>query len=156
MGSTLPRIEGIGPYLALAVMAEIGTDMGRWPTVWHFCSWLGLSPAEKKSGGKILGSATKKVKSRVAWAFRMATSALRRSRSALGEFYRKMRQRQGPWKAIASTAHKLARLVYSLLRNGQEYVARTMAEMEEKKERRAMDRIERQAARRGLKLVPIG
>jgi transposase len=78
----LTRIEGIGPGLALTIISEIGADMGRWPTVKRFTSWLGLCPGRDISGDKVLSAATRKVASRAAWAFRMAANSVRRSRSA--------------------------------------------------------------------------
>jgi transposase len=125
-GVDLTMIEGIGANLALTILAEIGTDMSRWPTSKHFCSWLGLCPGSKISGGKVISPATRKVSNRAAWAFRMAACSLRRSNSALGCHLKKMIARQGYQKAITSTAHKIARLVYSLLKNGAAYVSRNM------------------------------
>lgn len=52
-GVDLTQIDGIGPDLAQTIISEIGTDMSRWPSVKHFCSWLGLSPQHEKSGGKV-------------------------------------------------------------------------------------------------------
>jgi hypothetical protein len=134
-------------------LAALGGNRRRHEPAWHFCSWQGLSPGSKIGGGKVISRLARKVKSRAAWAFRMA-AALRRSKSSLGEFFRKMRSRQGPRKAIAAMAQKLARLVRCLQKNGEEYAAKTMAEMEEKRERRAMAKVIAQASKPGFKLVP--
>ncbi|TCG05783.1 hypothetical protein BZM27_31080 [Paraburkholderia steynii] len=52
-GVDLTQIDGIGPYLAVRLVAECGTDLSRWPTAKHFTSWLTLSPGCKVSGGKV-------------------------------------------------------------------------------------------------------
>src|SRR6266851_5147100 len=57
-GADLSQLDGIGPYGALQLIAEIGTDMSRWPTEKHFTSWLTLAPNNKISGGRLLCSKT--------------------------------------------------------------------------------------------------
>jgi transposase len=57
----LSQIDGIGPHAALQLVAEIGTDMSRWPTAHHFTSWLSLAPNNKISGGRLLSSRTQSV-----------------------------------------------------------------------------------------------
>lgn len=73
------------------------------------------------SEGKVLWSGTRKVNNRLSAAFRMAAQSLQRSESALGNFYRRMRTKLGAPKAITATAHKLARIVFHLLKTGQPY-----------------------------------
>ena len=65
-GVDLSSINGISTNTALKIVAEIGIDMSRWPTVKQFTSWLGLCPGSKISGGKVLSSATKPVANRAA------------------------------------------------------------------------------------------
>ena len=97
--------------------------MTKWPSAKHFASWLGLSPHHRITGGRIISSKTKPSASRAAAALRLAANALHRSDSALGAFLRRKKAHLGAPKAITATAHKLARLIYSMLRYGQEYVA---------------------------------
>ena len=120
-GVDLTKIDGIDSTTALKVISEIGLDMNRWKSEKHFASWLGLSPGSKISGGKRLSGKTKPVVNRAAMALRMAASSLYRSNCALGAYYRRMKARLGAPKAITATAHKLARLVYSMLKHGTEY-----------------------------------
>lgn len=121
-GVDLTTIEGISMISALIILAEIGTDMSRWKSAKHFASWLGLCPGIKKSGGRMISSASRQVSNRAAVAFRMSALSLSRSKSALGGYFRRMKSRIGAPKAITATAHKLARLVYTLLKHGHEYV----------------------------------
>ena len=121
-GVDLTQIDGIEAATALNVIAEIGLDMSRWPTVKHFTSWLGLSPGNKLSGGKRLSGRTKTTVNRAANALRMAAQGLHHSTSALGAYLRRQKARLGAPKAITAPAHKLARLIYTMLKYGTEYV----------------------------------
>jgi transposase len=92
-GVDLTAMEGIDEPTALTIISEIGLDMGRWPTVKHFTSWLGLCPHHQVSGGKVLSQGTKPCANRAATALRLAASCLQRRQSALGAFFRRMKAR---------------------------------------------------------------
>jgi transposase len=115
-GTDLSQIDGLGPYTALRLVAEIGTDMSRWPTEHHFTSWLTLAPRNKISGGRLLSSRTQPSANRAAAILRLAAMTLSRSATALGAFYRRLSSRVGKAKAITATARKLAILVYRALK----------------------------------------
>ena len=121
-GVDLTRIDGVDAYTALKVISEIGADMTKWPSAKHFASWLGLSPNNRITGGKVISSKAKPSANRAAAALRLAANALHRSDSALGAFLRRKKAHLGAPKAITATAHKLARLIYTMLRYGQAYV----------------------------------
>ena len=121
-GVDLTQIDGVDAYTALKVVSEIGTDMTKWPSAKHFASWLGLSPNNRITGGRVMSSKTKPSANRAAAALRLAANALHRSDSALDAFLRRKKAQMGAPKAITATAHKLARIIYSMLRYGQEYV----------------------------------
>lgn len=154
-GVDLSSINGISTNTALKIIAEIGIDMNRWKTVKHFTSWLGLCPGSKISGGKILSSATKPVANRAAAALRMAALTLFNSKSALGAYLRRQRSRLGAPKAITATAHKLARLVYSMLKYGVAFVDAGQDEYEERYRSRVVHNLTRRAQELGFKLVTI-
>ena len=113
-GVALTTIEGIEEGTALVMLSESGTDMRRWPSVKHVCSWLGRSPQHKIAGGTVLSRRVRPGAQRVAVARRLAARTVPKARTALGAFFRRLRSRLGAPKAITATAHKLARLVYSL------------------------------------------
>ena len=115
-GVDLTQIDGIGPYTALKLIAEIGTDMHRWATDKHFTSWLTLAPKNKVSGGRLLSSRTEPSANRAAMILRMAAMTLGRGPTALGAFYRRLAGRIGKPQAITATARKLAVLVYRALK----------------------------------------
>jgi transposase len=154
-GVDLTAIDGISDITALKVLSETGTDMSRWKSEKHFSSWLGLSPGNRVSGGKILSSKTKPTTNRAAAALRMAAFTLSNSKSALGAYYRRMRSRHGAPKAITSTAHKLARLIYSMLKHGTEYVDQGQDYYEQQYQDRVMKNLKRRAAQLGFALAPI-
>jgi transposase len=155
-GVDLTAIEGIDETTALVLLSEIGTDMSRWPSLKHFCSWLGLCPQHKISGGKVLSRRVRRGASRAKRALRLAARSLHHSKSALGAFFRRIKARHGTPLAITAAAHKLARLVYSLLKHGTTYVAQEMAVYEAKYRERKLQAITRQAQQLGFELVPAG
>ena len=154
-GVDLTRIDGIEVTTALAVVSEVGTDMARFPTVKHFTSWLGLCPGTKISGGRVLSSKTKRVANRAAQSLRLAAAALRSSQSALGAYYRRMCSRMDKPKAITAAAHKLARLIYTMLTKGEEYTDQGQAYYEERYRERVLRSLTQRAAKMGMKMVPI-
>lgn len=122
LGVDLSDVPGLDTNGILKIIGEIGTDMTKWPTFKHFASWLGVCPGNKISGGKVLSSRTKPSANRAAQALRMAAFTLYRAKSALGAYYRKMRARLGAPKAITATAHKLARILYTMLKDKKSFV----------------------------------
>ena len=152
-GVDLTTIEGIDDTTALIVISEVGLDMSRWPTVKHFTSWLGLCPHQRVSGGKVLSRRTKSCANRVATALRLGAACLHHSQSALGAFFRRMKARLGTPKAITATAHKLARLIYTMLKHGTAYVQRGMDEYEQQYRERAVQSLTRRAKAFGYTLV---
>jgi transposase len=120
-GVDLTQIDGLTPYTALTLVAEIGTDMSRWPSEKHFTSWLTLAPKNKISGGRLLSSRTPRSTNRAAGILRMVAMSLGRTQTALGAFYRRLAVRIGKPQAITATARKLATLVYHALKGDLVY-----------------------------------
>jgi transposase len=154
-GVDLTRINGVETTTALKVIAEVGPDLSRFKSAKHFASWLGLCPGTKVSGGKVLSAATKRTANRLAQALRMAAFALSRSQSALGAYYRRLSARLDKAKAITATAHKLARLIYTMLTKGTEYVDRGQEYYEERYRQRVIHHLNRRAIALGFALTPI-
>jgi transposase len=152
-GVDLTAIEGIDAQTALKLVGEIGLDMTRWPSEKHFASWLALSPGSKISGGKRLSGRTKPYPNRAAAALRLAAHGLHNSHSALGAFLRRKKAHLGSPKAITATAHKLARLVYAMLKNGTEYVELGELEYERRYRDRVLRSLKRKACGLGYQLV---
>ncbi len=150
----LTAIEGIGPLTSLVLLTEVGPDVSRFPTEKHFCSWLGLCPDNRISGGKVLSSRTRRVVNRAADALRLAATTLERSQSALGGFYRRMKARLGAAEAVTATAHKLARIIYRLIKHGEAYVRHGLEAYEQRFRIRKLRALQKTAKSMGLELVP--
>ena len=112
-GVDLTRINGLELAAVMKLVSELGPDLSRFANAKHFCSWLGLCPGMKISGGKVLSTKTKRSANRVRQVLKMAAMSLSHSDSALGAFYRRLSGRMDKPRANTATAHKLARMVYS-------------------------------------------
>lgn len=121
IGSDLTQLHGFGPSMALQLIGECGTDMSKWPSAKHFTSWLTLCPGSKISGGKVLGSKSRRSNNRAAKMLRLSAVNVGRTDTALGAFYRRLAARVGKAKAVTATARKLAVLFYNTLRYGMAY-----------------------------------
>jgi transposase len=152
-GVDLTRIDGIDVTTALAVISETGADMSRFRTVAHFSSWLGLCPGTKITGGKVMSGKTKRCANRAAQALRLAAAGLRTSQSALGAYFRRMCSRMDKPKAITAAAHKLARLIYTMLTKGEEYTDQGQDYYEERYRERVLRQLSQRAQKLGMKLV---
>jgi transposase len=152
-GVDLTQLDAIGPYSALRLLAEIGTDLSRWPTEKHFTSWLTLAPHNTISGGRLLSSKTQPSANRAAAILRMAAMSLGRTETALGAFYRRLAYRVGKAKAITATARKLAILVYRTLKDGLLYQDPGAAAYDAQHRLRVIRRLRQRAANLGFALV---
>lgn len=153
-GVDLTAVDGLNESTVQDIISEIGTDMSQWPTEKHFCSWLHLAPHNDISGGKVLRSRILKGQNRAAQAFRLAAQAVGRTDTALGAYYRRMRAKHGPERAIVATAHKLARIVYHLLKYREPYQALGREEYEQQVREREVAQLKRKAAKLGFTLTP--
>jgi transposase len=154
-GVDLTAIEGIDELHALTLVSELGTDFTKWPTVKQFASWLGLCPNWQKTGGQVKSSRTRRGKNRAAHALRLAAWSLMRSSSALGAYLRRQRSRLGAPKAITATAHKLARIVYHLVRYGAAYVKESEAAYAAQVRSRLEKQLQRRAKELGFEVKRI-
>jgi transposase len=154
-GVDLTKVDGLEAMTVQDILSEIGTDMSPWPTVKHFASWLRLSPNNKVTGGKVKQRGTLPSQNRANTAFRMAAQSLARSDCALGAFYRRIRARHGGPKAVTATAHKLARIVYFMLKNRQPYHDPGADYYEEQYRIRTIRNLQRKASKLGMRLEPV-
>lgn len=154
-GVDLTEIDSINESAALSLISEVGVDMGPWPTEKHFASWLTLCPNNKISGGKVLQRHTRKSASRARDTFRLCAQSLLASRSALGAYCRRMCMRLGKPKGITATAHKLALLVYRMLKFGRPYVDIGQEQYEQRHKERVLKSLARKAKDYGLQLIPL-
>jgi transposase len=153
VGVDLVAVHGLNASTVEEILSEIGTDMSRWPSVKHFCSWLHLAPHNDISGGKVLRSRTLKAHNRAGQALRLAAQAVSRTQTALGAYYRRMRAKHGPEKAIVATAHKIARIVYFMLKHRTPFHDIGAEEYDKREREREIARLQKKATKLGFTLV---
>jgi transposase len=152
-GVDLTQIIGVNVLGVLIIVSEIGLDMSRWRSSKAFCSWLGLCPGNKISGGKVLNSRTSHVVHRMATLLRTVAPSVGRSETWLGSFHRRMRARLGPAGANTATAHKLAGLIYHLLKYKEDYIDVDRLLYESKLHRVRLSRLRKQAEELGFEVI---
>ena len=140
--------------LVFMLFSEVGRDMSRWPTAGHFVSWLGLCPDNDISGGRVLWRGARRTKNRAGTLFRLAANSLHRDAGPMGNYLRRMKSNKGPKAAITATAHKIAIIFYTMVKNQVEYDDSTWAKRDAIRDKHLEDKLRRQAALRGYKLVP--
>jgi len=155
LGVDLIAITGLNASTVEDIVSEIGTDIDCWPTDKHFCSWLGLAPHNDISGGKVLRSHTLKTHNRAGQAFRLAAQSVSRTQTALGAYFRRMRARCGPQKAIVATAHKLARIFYFMLKHRTPFHDIGADEYDKRERKREIARLQKKAAKLGFTLTQL-
>jgi hypothetical protein len=153
VGLDLTEIKGISELTALTVISEIGPGGSRFATVKKFCSWLGLCPNWKKTGGRVKSSRTRRGVNRAALALRLAAQSLHHSQGALGGFLRRMKGRLGVQAALTATAYRLARIVYLALKHGMTYVRQNQEEYEAQVKEKQIKALRRKARQLGLEVV---
>lgn len=154
-GIDLTRIPGIRVGIAQTLFGEIGPDFTKFRSASAFASWMGLCPDNDISGGKVLWVGTRKVKCRAATALRMAAQSLHHSKSALGDFYRRMRAKLGAPKAITAAAHKLARIIFHLITTGQQFDDSKFAADQLRYQKKQEVKLRANAKAMGFGLIPL-
>jgi len=152
LGVDLTQVHGLGPYLALKLVGECGTNLSAWPSAKHFTSWLGLAPHNKISGGKVLSSKTRRTSNRAATLLRLAATTVGRTDTALGAFFRRLAGRVGKAKAVTATARKIAVLFYNTLRHGMAYADPGASYYEDRYRQRVLNNLQRRAKSMGFVL----
>jgi transposase len=151
-GIDLTEIDGLDALSVQDILSETGTDMSKWPTVKHFSAWLCLAPNNMVTGGKVKRSRTQPTQNRASNILRIAAQSLARSDCALGAYYRRMRAIHGAPKAITATAHKLAQIIYFMLKRRVPYQALDAAYYEKQHRERTIRSLQRKAASLGFRL----
>jgi transposase len=120
--SLLTTMPGLSETTARVLIAEIGTDMTRFPTVGHLVSWAGLCPRLDESAGKRRSTRTRRsapwLKTTLVTA---AWAASRKKDSYLRSQFLRLKSRRGAKKAILAVASSMLSAAYVMLRDGVEY-----------------------------------
>jgi transposase len=115
-GVDVTAVDGVNTHVGYTWLTEVGPDLSRFASPENFASWLGLCPNNKVSGNHQLSVSTRPVSNRLATALRMAAQSLNRVESVLGDLFRRMRAKLGPAGAVTALAHKLARILYTMIK----------------------------------------
>ena len=150
-GVDLCKIPGISELTALEFIAEVGCDMSKWKSAKHFAAWLNLVPNTKITGGNIISSKMQRKKNKAGQCLRQAASCLSANKTPIGDSYRQMRARLGGKGAAISTAHKLARIIYTMLSKKTEYNIELIVDNQEKYKEEKIKKLEKLLTR--LKLA---
>lgn len=154
-GVDLTAINSLGSLTVATIISELGGKEGieafRNEKAW--CSWLTLCPGNNISGGKRLGGQSRKSRNRIKRALTLAAMSLCNSKCALGAYYRRMAARVSKTKALKAVAHKLAKLIYKLLKNGQEYVEVGQEQYEKQYEKKRLKNLMKNARELGYELT---
>jgi transposase len=146
-------IPGIGSRIAETIVAELGTDMSRFPSAAHAASWAGLAPSQHESAGKRKSARIRDGNRYLRAALTQASwAAVKQADTFLAAFYRRLAARRGKKKAIVAVAHKILVIVYTLLKSGQVYQERGAAALDERQKDRIVHRLERRIAQLGYKV----
>ncbi|MDQ6748416.1 MAG: IS110 family transposase [Candidatus Dormibacteraeota bacterium] len=137
----LDTIPGVDRQTAEVLLAEIGADMGRFPTAGHRASWAGLCPGNHESGGKRHGGKTRKGRK---WLRRALTGAAhgaartkQAGRTGLADQYRRLVVRRGKGKAAVAVGHRILLIAYRLLQHREDYAEVTPADLDERRHAQA-------------------
>jgi len=144
VGVDLCRVDSLKEISVVKLIAEIGVDMNRWKSDKHFVAWMNLAPNTKITGGKIISSKMQKRKNHAGLTLRMACSNLSKSKSPLGDYARRMKSRIGRKGAVVASAHKIARLVYYLIKNQEEFSREKVIESQISWKQKRIQRLEKQ------------
>lgn len=121
VGVDLCDVEGIGTVSAVELIAEIGTDMNKWKNGKHFSAWLNVAPNTKITGGKIISSKMQKKKNHAGQTLRMACCSMSQNKSPIGDYARRMKAKLGKKGGVVATAHKLSRIIYTMIKEQRPY-----------------------------------
>ena len=118
----LMQIPGIGRTAAATLVAELGTDMSRFPSAKHLASWAGVAPGNKQSGGKRLRAATTKGNTHVRAVLAEVVWVISHTKdNYLSAQYHRLARRIGETRAIVAVSHSVLVIIYHMLRANQDY-----------------------------------
>jgi len=120
----MDEIPGINQITAQITVAEIGTDMSRFPTANHLTAWAGLAPGKNESAGRNRSARTLKANRYLRPALIQAAHAAGKTNTYLGEKYRRLARRRGKKRAAVAVARTMLVIVYHLMRDGTRFEER--------------------------------
>lgn len=118
----LLQIPGVQRQSAASIVAEIGDDMSHFPSAKHLCSWAGVAPGNKQSGGKRLSAPTTKGNTRLRAALAEVVWVIAHMKdNYLSAQYHRLARRIGKKKAVVAVSHSVLTIIYHMLRDQTDY-----------------------------------
>ena len=154
LGVDLVAINGFNEVTVATIITEIGTDPSHWKNDKRLSAWLSLAPRKDISGGQVLRSHIAPARNRAGQALRLAAQAVSRTDTALGAYFRRIRAKHGAAYAIVATAHKMARIVFAMLRDRKPYEQVSADVFTQRERERELDRLQKKATKLGYTLTP--
>jgi transposase len=157
-GVDLSEVPGVGSNVLASLMSEIGPRaslLKAFRSAEAFCSWMGLCPDNRVSGGQVLKAKTRKVPSRLARALRLGVFGLNRGENKMAQHTRRMRGRLGKAEGITAAAHKVGRIIYGMVEHQTPYNENRAFQTTPASLQRQRKHLEKQAAALGLQLTPL-
>jgi transposase len=158
----LETIPGVGRRTAEILAAEMGVDMGRFPTAGHLASWAGMCPGQRESGGRKHSAATRKGSKWLRGTLTECAKGIVRTKATyLSARYHRIKSRRGHAKATIATGHKILTAAYHVLNRGvpyhelgEEFFYRRDTEATERYRRRLIHQLERLGHKVTLEALP--
>ena len=156
-GVNLMAIPGVAAGSLLQLVGELGHDFAsKFDTCSKFCKWCNLSPNNKITGGKLISSRIPRRKNPVGQILRQCANTVKDEKGELGTYFRRMKSRNGHMQAIVATAHKMARIIYTMVKYKREYDPRMVGCDERELLERRIARTQRQLQKLNERLAKAG
>lgn len=151
----LDKIPGINEVGAMGILSHVGSDLSAFPTVQAFCSWQGLCPGNNESAGKRhSGKPVVRKHPLKTLLIELAWTAIKKKGSYYKDKFHRLKARRGAKRAITAIAHKLAKAVYYVLKNGEDYRELGETYLDQRNQGAKLKRLHAQAKTMGFILVP--
>lgn len=155
-GVDLLKIEGVAANTIMTFIAEVGSDIYKFPTKKNFTSWLRLAPNNKKTGDKVISSRTPKGKSIMANAFRIAANTIaQRKDGVLKKIFSRIAYKKGRSAAITAVARRLAEIFWIMTVKKREYQPKNEQLYEAQVKKNVIKNIQHKMRRMGLTVEDV-
>ena len=149
----LDSIPGVNQRIAEVVIAELGTDMSRFPSASHLASWAGLSPGNNQSAGKQRsGQISPGDRPLRKYLVQAANAAAKSKTSYLGALYARLASRRGRKRALIAVAHAILISIYHMLSRQEAYQDLGYGYLDERKRKAVTNQLVRHLERLGYQV----